>query len=85
MSKYVLHHFQVPLYADLRCAALTEITGCMYDSTRSVYHGHTIHVKYVSGCQQPTSLLTVGYLPSILPRTESLIQLLSLQPLLKPA
>ena len=43
-----------------------------------------IHVKFIYCCQQPIALLTVGYFPSIPPRMESLIQMLSLQPLLKP-
>ena len=43
-----------------------------------------IHVTFIFCCQQPIPLLTVGYFPSTPPTMESLIQMLSLQPLLKP-
>ena len=43
-----------------------------------------IHVEFAFCCQQPIPPLTTGYFPSIPPRMESQIQLLSLQPLLKP-
>ena len=43
-----------------------------------------IHVKFIYCCQQLIPLLTVGYSPSITPRMELLIQMLSLLPLLKP-
>ena len=43
-----------------------------------------IHVKFIYCCQQAIPLSTVGCFPSIPPRMESLIQMLSLEPLLKP-
>ena len=58
----------VPLYADLRRAASIDITGCMHDSTLSVYAGHKKHFQFDSGHQQATPLLNLDYFPSIPPK-----------------